>query len=133
MKDEKDICKDPPEIVVRQHPDCNPAFSECEHDNRISINLVPGECTTRGEDHHFKKGYKLYHEGKLDDALVEMDASLGVNPDNAEAHLIIGDIYERRRMFDEAINEYKEAVKLSPEDKMIQYKLQTALGQRAHI
>ena len=53
-------------------------------------------------------------------------------PDNAETHLIIGDIYERRRMFDEAIKEYKEALKISPNDKMMNFKLQTALGQRTH-
>lgn len=119
-------------IVVPQHPDCNPEIAECAHDNKISISLVPGECATRGEDSHFKKGYDLYHEGRMDDALVELDASLGVNPANAETHLIIGDIYERRRMFDEAIKAYKEALKISPNDKMMKFKLQTALDQISH-
>lgn len=132
LRDEKDICDNPPVIIVPQHPDCNPEIAECAHDNKISISLVPGECATRGEDTHFKKGYELYHEGRMDDALVELDASLGVNPDNAETHLIIGDIYERRRMFDEAIKEYMEALKISPDDKMMNFKLQTALGQRSH-
>jgi hypothetical protein len=35
-------------------------------------------------------------------------------------------------MFDEAIKEYMEALKISPDDKMMNFKLQTALGQRAH-
>lgn len=131
LKDEKGICEHPPENVIPQHPDCNPALEECAHDNKISIELVPGRCATRGEDPHFKKGYELYHEGRHDDAIVELDASLGVNPDNAEAHLLIGDIYERRRMFDEAISEYKEALRLSPDDKMTQAKMQTALTQSA--
>jgi tetratricopeptide (TPR) repeat protein len=130
-KGEKDICKNPPGNDIPQHPDCNPEFPECAHDNRISVDLVPGECATRGADSHFKKGYELYHEGNLDDALVELDASLGVDPDKAETHLLIGDIYERRRMFDEAIKEYEEALKLSPDDQMTKFKLQTALAQRA--
>ena len=130
-KDKKDICETPPEIVIPQHPDCDPSVSECAHDNRISIDLVPGECATRGTDTHFKKGYELYHDGMLDDALVELDASLGVDP-KAETHLLIGDIYERRRMFDEAISEYKAALKLSPDDKMIDFKLQNVLAQSAH-
>ena len=132
LKYEKDVCDNPPVIVVPQHPDCNPENPECAHDNKISISLVPGECATRGEDSHFKKGYELYHEDKMDDALVELDASLEVNPGNAEAHLIIGDIYERRRMFDEAIKAYKEALNISPDDKMMKFKLQTALDQRSH-
>ena len=132
LKDDKNICEKPPEIVIRQHPDCNPEFAECEHDNKISIDLVPGECATRGEDPHFKKGYELYHEDKMDDALAEMDESLSVNPQNSEAWLIIGDIYERRRMFDEAIGAYREALKIAPNDKMMQFKLQTALSQKSH-
>ncbi len=126
----KDICKNPPENNIPWHPDCDPAALECEHDNRISIDLVPGECASRGADPHFKKGYELYHEGDLDDALVELDASLGVDPDKAETHLLLGDIYERRRMFDEAIKEYEEALRLSPGDKTMEFKLQTALAQR---
>ncbi len=126
----KDICKNPPENNIPWHPDCDPAAPECTHDNRISIDLVPGECATRGADPHFKKGYELYHEGDLDDALVELDASLGVDPDKAETHLLLGDIYERRRMFDEAIKEYEEALRLSPGDKTMEFKLQTALAQR---
>jgi tetratricopeptide (TPR) repeat protein len=128
-KDKKDICDIPPEVVIPQHPDCNPDFQECAHDNRISLDYVPGECTTRGADPHFKKGYELYHEGMLDDALVEFDESASVDPGNAETHLLIGDIYERRRMFDEAISEYKAALKLSPGDKMIDFKLQNAIAQ----
>jgi tetratricopeptide (TPR) repeat protein len=129
-KAEKDICENPPENIIPQHPDCNPEFSECAHDNKISIDLVPGECATCDMDPHFKKGYELYHAGNMDDALAEFDASLDVSPDTAETHLLIGDIYERRRMFDEAINEYKEALRLSPGDKMMRFKLQTALSQR---
>ncbi|MDI6897946.1 tetratricopeptide repeat protein [Methanocella conradii] len=127
----KDICEEPPEIIVPQHPDCNPEFEECAHDNRILIDLVSGECIKRDADPHFTKGYELYHMGMIDDALVELDASLNVNPNRAEAHLLIGDIYERRRMFDEAISEYKEALRLSPEDGTIKLKLEIALSQRA--
>jgi tetratricopeptide (TPR) repeat protein len=130
-KDEKDVCESPPEIVIPQHPDCNPEFGECAHDNRISIDLVPGKCMTQGSDPHFKKGYELYHQGRLDDALVELDESARVDPEKAETHLLMGDIYEQRRMFDEAVDEYEVALKLSPKDGMIQFKLQNALAQRS--
>ncbi len=130
-KDEKDICENPPEIVIPQHPDCDPRFGECAHDIRIPVELVPGECATRGVDPHFKKGYALYHEGRLDDALVELDESVQVDPGNAEARLLIGDIYERRRMFDEAIRAYEEALKLSPDDGMTRFKLENAMSQRS--
>jgi tetratricopeptide (TPR) repeat protein len=129
-KDEKDVCDNPPEIIIPQHPDCNPEFSECSHDNKIAIDLVPGECATRGADPHFTKGYELYHEGMMDEALVELDESAKVNPDISETYLIMGDIYERRRMFDEALREYEKALKLSPNDKMMRFKRDTAAAQR---
>ena len=129
-KDGKDICDNPPRDIIPQHPDCNPDIQECAHDNRITLDLVPGECATRNTDPHFKKGYELYHEGKLDDAIAELGKSLEIDPINAEAHLLIGDIHERRQMFDPAIKEYEKALKLSPEDKMIQFKLQNVLVQR---
>jgi len=130
-KDQKDVCDNPPEIVIPQHPDCNPEFSECAHDNKISIDLVPGECATRGMDPHFRKGYELYHEGKLDDALAELDESAKVDPDRTETYLLMGDIYERRRMFDEALREYENALKLSPGDKMLKFKRDNAAAQRS--
>jgi tetratricopeptide (TPR) repeat protein len=130
-KDEKDACENPPEIVIPQHPDCNPEFSECAHDNRIAIDLVPGKCATRDADPHYKKGYELYHQGSLDDALVELDQSAKVDPDRAETHLLMGDIYERRRMFDEAIREYQESLRLSPNDGSIKFKLHNAISQRS--
>jgi tetratricopeptide (TPR) repeat protein len=129
-KVEKDFCENPPGDDIPQHPDCNPVFPECAHDNRIYIDLVLGECATVGADPYFKKGYELYHEGKMDDALVELDASLRVEGERAETHLLIGDIYERRRMFDEAIREYEDALRLSPGDQMTRLKLETALAQR---
>jgi tetratricopeptide (TPR) repeat protein len=129
-KVEKDFCENPPGDDIPQHPDCNPEFPECAHDNKIHINLVLGECATLGADPYFKKGYELYHEGKMDDAIVELDASLRVEGERAETHLLIGDIYERRRMFDEAIKEYEDALRLSPGDPMMRLKLDTALAQR---
>ncbi|HTY90974.1 MAG TPA: tetratricopeptide repeat protein [Methanocella sp.] len=129
-KDDKDICDNPPEIIIPQHPDCNPEFGECAHDNRITLDLVPGKCATRGADEHFKKGYELYHENRMDDALAELGRSLSIDPINAEAHLLIGDIHERRQQYSEAIREYDEALKLSPGDKMIKFKLQNAVAQR---
>lgn len=132
LKDEKGICESPPENVIPQHPDCDPEFAECEHDNKISIDLVPGECATRGTDAHFKKGYELYHLGRLDEAIDELKASLAARP-TAEARLILGDIYERRLMYDKAIDEYTEALRLDPGDKQTRFKLETALGQKKRL
>ncbi len=129
-KDQKDICENPPQNVIPWHPDCDPSAEECKHDNRISVDFVPGQCATRGTDSHFKKGYELYHEGRMDEAIDELKESLKMDPINAEAHLLIGDIHERRRQFDTAIKEYDAALKLSPDDQMIKFKLQNAMAQR---
>ena len=129
-REDKDICENPPEIVVPWHPDCNPEFAECAHDNRITLDLVPGKCATRNTDPHFKKGYELYHEGKHDEAIRELSESLKADPINPEAHLLIGDIYEQRRMFVPAIKEYERALKLVPDDRMIKFKLQNAMAQQ---
>jgi len=92
---------------------------------------VPGKCATRGADSHYKKGYELYHQGSFDDALVELDQSAKIDPERAETHLLMGDIYERRRMFDEAIREYQESLRLSPNDGSVKFKLHNAITQRS--
>ena len=105
-------------------PDCSPENApDCGHANRFSVSVVPSRPD------RFGRGKSLYNHGALDEAAEELKAFLEESPDDTEARLILGDIYERKGMLREAVDQYVEVVRLAPEDKMTRFKLETALRQ----
>ncbi|MCD1295287.1 cytochrome C biosynthesis protein [Methanocella sp. CWC-04] len=101
----------------------------CSHENRISINMDISELTI--DDIDLKNGIHLYHNGLIDEAMAALKKYLSKFPDNTEAHLILGDIYERKMMYDEAVIEYSEVLRLNEKDDMTRFKLENALKQRS--
>ena len=56
------------------------------------------------------KAKELYQAGNDDDALSELNRALMVEPMNAEAHLMIGRIYQRRGDLQRAVSSLKTAL-----------------------
>lgn len=61
-------------------------------------------------------------------AIDYFNRSLEVNPDNAQAHLLVGKLYEKRKDYTNAVSNYKAYLDLQPfsnESKQIEKKVQT--------
>ena len=65
------------------------------------------------------------HAGELEDAKEEVRK----NPDDAEAHYMLGLAYSKLGMEKEAIKSYKQAIKIDPDLAIAHYKLGLAYGK----
>lgn len=61
---------------------------------------------------HFDKGIALINEKKIDDAINEFRETVILWPDYYEAHFQLGKIFHEKDLLDEAIVEYRIALKL---------------------
>lgn len=82
---------------------------------------VKGESTSLPADlalaeEHFSRGLIYAEQGRLDEAIKELQAALRTNPDHAEAHSRLGMAFGRQGRWDEAIREYQIALRINPND-----------------
>jgi len=63
-----------------------------------------------------RKAFDLYEDGKLSQALVEIEAALQINPANSSWHFDKALTLDAINKFDEAIAEYEAALELNPND-----------------
>jgi tetratricopeptide (TPR) repeat protein len=63
-----------------------------------------------------RKAFELYEDGKMTQALSELDQALEINPTNSAWHFNKGLTLDAINRFEEAIAEYETALQLSPSD-----------------
>jgi tetratricopeptide (TPR) repeat protein len=66
-----------------------------------------------------RRAYELYEEGKMAQALIELERALEVNPANSAWHFNKGLTLDAINQFQEAVAEYETALELSPDDQEI--------------
>ena len=74
------------------------------------ITPPPGPDDTTTAQDTLAKAKELYQAGNDDDALSELNRALMIEPMNAEAHLMIGRIYQRRGDLPRAVSSLKTAL-----------------------
>lgn len=113
-------------------PEGNVKKCACGHLNNFSLELNTEELRYGDSDSEdFRQGNELYCKGMIDEAEEHLKRSIEASPDHAESHLILGDIYERKSMYDDAIREYAEAIRIRPEDEHTKFKLDVISRKRA--
>ncbi|MCD1294659.1 cytochrome C biosynthesis protein [Methanocella sp. CWC-04] len=122
-----------PVIVIPSHAECRlPDVGECSLDHKVALGLQMDEHNEKEiDDPEYIKAIDLYNKGRLDDAKKHFETVLANNPNIIEAHLLLGDIYERKMKFTDAIREYDHVLKLKPDDELTRFKRDTAVKQRA--
>ena len=64
----------------------------------------------------FELGVKLTQEGKLDEALVELNKALAMDAERSAIHAAIGNVHAKAGKNEEALASYQKAISLSPND-----------------
>lgn len=65
---------------------------------------------------HYKLGIAQLNENRTQEAFVEFQKSLEINPRNSDTHYALGHIYYYQGKYPEAIQEFKTVLKLDPEN-----------------
>jgi len=63
-----------------------------------------------------RKAFELYEDGKMTQALTQLDRALEINPTNSAWHFNRGLTLDAISRFEEAISEYETSLQLSPDD-----------------
>lgn len=119
--------------VLKQHPD-NP---DCLV-NLLYIAQFPNQATAAEAEDLFVRARAatpdipqvyLYHgtaleaQGKLDQAVAEIEKAISMKPDDAEAHAWLADALEKQHRTDEAIAQYRIALAAQPDFRMARMEL----------
>ena len=87
----------------------------------LVMGCVPASGTTTPDDdrsdREFKLAAALRSEGQTASAIEHLHLSLELNPDNAEAHLLLGFIHMERRDYEKAEKDLRTAIKLLEKQK----------------
>ncbi len=67
-------------------------------------------------EHKVQKAFELYEDGKMTQALAELEEALDINPSNGSWHFNKALTLDTINRFDDAISEYEIALQLSPSD-----------------
>ena len=70
--------------------------------------------------------------GRLDDAQAQVEAILRANPNSAEAHEFLGNLFTARGESDRAIDQYRQALLIAPDFDRANLDLGSALAARGN-
>jgi Tfp pilus assembly protein PilF len=70
---------------------------------------------TPSASEHVELGMAYVEEGQLEEAIIEFEEAIRLDPDHADAHLKLGTAYHKQGKLEEAIAAYKKVVELDPD------------------
>jgi tetratricopeptide (TPR) repeat protein len=76
---------------------------------------TPAATPTPSADEHLDMGIDYLDQGQFDQAIAEFQATIELNPDDAEARYNLGLAYQKQDKLDEAAAAYQEALQLDPD------------------
>ncbi|WP_287127708.1 lipopolysaccharide assembly protein LapB [Candidatus Cyanaurora vandensis] len=68
----------------------------------------------KSEQSRIKLSFSLAKEGRLAEAMAELEALLEENPSSFSAHVAIGNLLYRQKAYDEALSHYQKAIQIEP-------------------
>jgi tetratricopeptide (TPR) repeat protein len=70
---------------------------------------------TPSASEHVAQGMAYVEQGKLDEAIVEFEQAIELDPDNADAHRNLGTAYGEQGQWEKAVVPYEKAIELDPD------------------
>ena len=90
-------------------------------------------CTSDNAGAHNNLGNALLQKGKMDEAMVQFQKALQINPDYAEAHNNLGTALAQKGKVDEAIAQFQKAMQIKPDLAEAHNNLGNALLQKGNV
>jgi predicted CXXCH cytochrome family protein len=98
--------------------------AEAMYDFEKAIRLRPASAA-----HLYDYALALARADRFDEAREHVEAALRADANLAEAHELLGGLFERKRQWPEAAREYRRALELQPDLRRVQLRLENVLRQ----
>jgi tetratricopeptide (TPR) repeat protein len=109
-------------------------------DVEYNLGLIYSKDDPSQEGLNGLKAYAAYNSGliylqqkRIDPAQENLIQSIKLKPDFAEAHAILGNLYDLRREYEPAVKELEEAIKDSPDNPVYHYNLGLILAKMKNL
>ena len=99
-------------------------IAEAMYDFERAIRLRPGSAP-----HLYDYALALARADRFDEAQERVEAALRADANLAEAHELLGGIFERKRQWADAAREYRRVLELQPDLSRVQLRLENVLRQ----
>ncbi len=76
---------------------------------------TPGSDRVKEAEAHYRLGISSMKEGKLQNAFVELQKAIGLNPADKRAHYALGLIYQEFGEYEKAENSLRRAIEIDPQ------------------
>jgi len=96
-------------LVLRGDTASEETQAAFEKDNDKSIGPAPNTYND-----YTNRGYANFWKGQYDQAIIEFNEAIRLDPNNAVAYSVRGDAYKSKGQYDRAIGDYTEAIRLDP-------------------
>jgi tetratricopeptide (TPR) repeat protein len=90
-------------------------------------------CTTRNDMAHNNLGQALLQKGSVEEAIIQCQEALEINPNSVDAHLTLGQALLQKGNVDEAFIQYQEALKINPNSVDAHLNLGNVLCQKGEL
>lgn len=80
----------------------------------LSYNTHSQTRKTSTAETYYKSAVSSFETGDLDDAIVNINKSISIEPNNSNAYYTKGVIYQKKLNYDVALTCYKKALQLNP-------------------
>ena len=82
---------------------------------------------------HSSMGMELVLQGRIDEAIIQLNKAVQIKPNNADAHNNMGNVLLAQGKLEEAISHFRQALKVEPDFAKAQYNLGLALKSQGKI
>ena len=90
-------------------------------------------CTLSNSIAHNNLGSAFRDQGRMEEAIAELQKALAINPDYAEAHYNLGNAFLQQGRMEEAIAQYQMALEIMPDDEEVHNNLGNVFLQQGRM
>jgi tetratricopeptide (TPR) repeat protein len=95
-----------------------------------ALEHIPADDSAVRGEVYSKLGFSLANLNRNAEAVSALENSIGLNPKNAAAFFLLGDLYSELKRVEESIAAYKQSLVLDPKQKEVHYNLGTVYAEK---